>query len=100
MNAIVHVLYPPCGRRPTPMERLAGIATAVVEAWRRRREQRETRAAFLNLMTLDDHMLDDLGLRRHEVAEAAALRLEENAGLVVRRMADERRAQERARWRD
>lgn len=55
-----------------------------IALWRRRRR-------YLTLLDLDDHLLDDIGVQRSEVEEAAALALHENAAVALRDMALERR---------
>ena len=44
-----------------------------------RRERKITRHAFLHLLTLDDQLLDDIGVTRESVIWAASLPLSEDA---------------------
>ena len=52
-----------------PITQLASSLAARLSARRSRRQ-------FRRLLDLDDHMLDDLGVKRHEVQWAASLPLE------------------------
>src|SRR5690606_5363974 len=61
---------------------------------RARASEREARERILNLATLDDRMLDDIGISRAEVFTAAELPVEMNASMELRRMAAERRSRE------
>lgn len=56
-----------------------------------RRQNRERRDAFLNLMRLDDQILDDIGVTRAEVACVARLPLRWNAADVLAAKAHARR---------
>ena len=62
---------------------LRGLATALRSAYRQYREDRLQRAAFFNLLTLDDAILEDIGVTRGEVARAARLPLEINAARAL-----------------
>lgn len=59
--------------------------------YRRRRDLKESRAAFMHTVHLDDRLLDDMGVTREEVLWAASLPLEENAALALRTRAAKRR---------
>jgi uncharacterized protein YjiS (DUF1127 family) len=63
---------------------LRGLAAAFRGAYRQYREDRLRRDAFLNLLTLDDATLDDIGVTREEVNWAARLPLEINAARALR----------------
>ena len=56
-----------------------------------RTRQRRRRRGFKRLLDLDDHMLDDLGVLRHEVEEASRLPLSVDAATELRRVSLERR---------
>lgn len=56
-----------------------------------RTRQRRRRRGFKRLLDLDDHMLDDLGVLRHEVEEASRLPLSLDAATELRRVSLERR---------
>ena len=58
---------------PRPAAGLQAIFVALRDALRQIREDRIRRLAFLNLTTLDDGLLDDIGVTRAEVLEAARL---------------------------
>ena len=75
-------------------ELAAGVFRQALDGWHHRAERRERRRAFLNIASLDDRALADIGLTRGEVETAARLPLEINASLAVRQMAAERRAQD------
>ena len=53
--------------------------------------QRRRRRGFKRLLDLDDQMLDDLGVLRHEVVEASHLPLSVDAATELRRVSLERR---------
>ena len=59
--------------------------------YRRRRDLREARAAFLHMIHLDHRMLDDAGVTREEVLWAAALPIEINAALALQARATARK---------
>ncbi|MEM8789604.1 MAG: hypothetical protein AAGE76_15195 [Pseudomonadota bacterium] len=61
-------------------------------AWHRRATQRLNRAAFLNMLSLDAHILRDIGVSRGDVEWAAQLPLRCNAAAELRRLALSRRA--------
>lgn len=63
---------------------------AVVKFWRDLTRRRR----FKRLMSLDDRMLDDIGLNRDEVLWAASLPLSDNASLLAHHKARIRRRQE------
>lgn len=48
-----------------------------------RREQRDARDAFLNLLTLDDRLIEDAGLTRYDVERAARLPLHVDAAEIL-----------------
>ncbi len=56
------------------------------ERRRTRRAQKEARDAFQHVLTLDDHMLDDLGVTRANVEWAANLPLSQSASLELQRL--------------
>jgi len=90
--------------RGAPEVRLGGAAgigyglrdaiARLFESLSAKAELRRRRRAFLNLATLDDRMLDDIGLTRSDVEKVAGLPLEINASLAVRQIAAARRAEE------
>lgn len=49
------------------------------------------RRKFKTLLDLDDHILDDIGVLRHEVAEASRLPLSVDAATTLHRISLERR---------
>ena len=53
--------------------------------------QARRRKGFRRLLDLDDHMLDDIGVQRHEVVHAANLPLSVDAATELRRISLERR---------
>ena len=56
--------------------------------WRRKRgDMREARAAFLTMLSLDERILDDIGVTRDEVRWAASLPLQVNAASELKRLA-------------
>ncbi len=59
--------------------------------YERRRQQRMDRDAFLHLLSLDDVMLDDIGVDREELLWAANLPLQTNAALVLAEVSRARR---------
>ena len=63
---------------------LRGLVAALRGAYRRYCEDRLRRDAFLNLLTLDDAILDDIGVTREAVNRAARLPLEINAARALR----------------
>jgi uncharacterized protein YjiS (DUF1127 family) len=67
-----------------PMSRLA----AMLET---RRQNRDRRDAFLNMLRLDDNILDDIGVTRAEVDAAARLPLHLNAADALTATARARR---------
>ena len=67
-----------------PMSRLA----AMLET---RRQNRDRRDAFLNMLRLDDNILDDIGVTRAEVDAAARLPLNLNAADALTATARARR---------
>lgn len=68
---------------PAPIRMLQRIST-----WYRRwRDARDRRDAFLYLLTLDEHMLSDIGVSREQVLQASRLPLRENAALQLRQAA-------------
>jgi len=60
-----------------------GLTAAFRGAYRQYREDRLRRDAFLNLLTLDDVTLDDIGVTRDAVNRAARLPLEVNAARAL-----------------
>lgn len=48
-----------------------------------RREQRDARDAFLNMLTLEDKILDDIGVTREDVKWAASLPIAVNASRAL-----------------
>lgn len=79
-------------RAHAPFARLREFLGAVARDARRYRELRRDRAAFGNLMRLDDHLLDDIGVSREEVEWAARLPLARNAARALRERALRRRS--------
>lgn len=79
--------------------RLLSTLTAVlntIRSWhQKRRNLKESRAAFMHMVYLDDQILDDVGVTSEEVRWAASLPLEENAALALREMAKERKSRDR-----
>lgn len=59
----------------------------MVDWYVQRRDQRETREAFRYLLTLDDELLEDIGVTRDQVRQAADLPLNQNAALVLQKEA-------------
>lgn len=53
--------------------------------------QIDRRRSFKRLLDLDDHMLRDIGVTRHEVEHAAGLPLSRDAGSELQRLALSRR---------
>ncbi len=80
-----------------PLQEVAAFLQRLRLLYRRRRELREARAAFMHTVYLDHRLLDDMGVTREEVLWAASLPLEVNAALALRERAAERRAAEAAR---
>ncbi|MGI9487708.1 MAG: hypothetical protein ACR2RF_17880 [Geminicoccaceae bacterium] len=79
------------------MEQAFSAFLQKVRCWyRRRRDLKEARAAFMHTVYLDDRLLDDMGVTREEVRWAASLPLEENAALALRERAAKRRAAQTA----
>ncbi|WP_119165320.1 hypothetical protein [Algihabitans albus] len=70
---------------------LLGFWRSLSESLRRRRDERLARLAFLNMLTLDEKTLDDIGVTREEVVWGSRLPLHVNAALEVRRVARKRR---------
>lgn len=59
-----------------------------IPAWyRTRRQRRIDRAAYRNMLRLDDAMLKDIGVTRADVLWASELPLSENAALELQRIA-------------
>ena len=76
----------------TTLERPAGHAIhRLASALERRATARHRRRRFKRLLDLDDHMLEDIGVARHEVASAARLPLSMDAATELRRVSLERR---------
>ncbi len=71
------------GVRPTLRQRLAA-------AWKRFRAWRRRRAAYLELMTLDDHVLRDIGMSRSQLE--FALRNHDEAGYTPANLNEPRNA--------
>ena len=71
-------------RQPFTLRGLLGAAAMRLHWYIRRRE-------VSRLADLDDHLLADLGLERHDVRWALELPLAENAGLELERRAMRRR---------
>ncbi|MGD8429179.1 MAG: DUF1127 domain-containing protein [Ectothiorhodospiraceae bacterium] len=67
-----------------PQGMLTRWAATVAAAIRRYRQRRLDRAAFLNLATLDEATLRDIGYSRHDVDWAASLPLSVNAAQALR----------------
>ncbi|MCF3932374.1 DUF1127 domain-containing protein [Acuticoccus sp. M5D2P5] len=72
---------------------------SVVLTWlrdkvRERRRVRARRAAFNHLLTLDQSLLDDIGVTRDEVTWGSYLPIERNAAHEVQERARKRRASE------
>ena len=72
-------------------ERLTGAARAVVsqvsQFLAKRRQQRIDRDAFRHLLTLDNEILDDIGVSRADVEWASSLPLTFNASQELERLA-------------
>jgi hypothetical protein len=59
--------------------------------WRqRRRQQRIDRLAFQRMLTLDDHLLNDIGHQRADLEDANNLPLDVNAAQAMRMLRAER----------
>lgn len=63
------------------------LAASLSERTRRRRERR----SFRRLLSLDDHMLGDLGVERHQVERAARMPLSVDAATELGRLSLEGR---------
>ena len=63
---------------------LAGRLRTFLERKALYRQRKIDRAAFLTMMSLDDSMLDDIGLTRNDIIWAAKLPLSVDAALAVR----------------
>ncbi|HMQ58114.1 MAG TPA: DUF1127 domain-containing protein [Rhizobiaceae bacterium] len=62
------------------------LALTAIRAWRaRRREQREARDAFANLISLDDAILDDIGISRADVIWGLRQPLDIDVARVLKR---------------
>lgn len=67
-----------------PIHALADQLSDRMKAWKRRRR-------FKNLLDLDDRMLNDMGVHRFEVEQAAHLPLSRDAATELRRVSLARR---------
>ncbi len=72
--------------------KLGALISRISTALDRYSQQRLARAAFKNMLTLDDAMLDDIGVTRAEVEKAAGLPLEANAARSLKEIARQRRS--------
>lgn len=63
------------------------LCSSLIERIKRMRRRR----GFNRLLDLDDHMLDDIGVNRAEVAQASAMPLSVDAATELRRISLERR---------
>ena len=70
---------------------LAAFVRRVREHSQHLRSLKEDRAAFMNLVYLDDRTLDDIGVTREGVLWAASLPMKINAALALRERAQMRR---------
>lgn len=61
------------------------------------RQHRINRLAFRTVLNLDDHMLHDIGLTRHDVHWANQLPIAENAAKILNEMQEEQRKQKSKR---
>jgi uncharacterized protein YjiS (DUF1127 family) len=66
---------------------LNGLVGGLVEYWQLRKQQRIDRDAFAHILTLDDHMLSDIGVTRGDVIWASRLPLSKNAVKELRKIA-------------
>lgn len=66
----------------------------IARTHRERIRQREARQGFLNLRHLDDRTLDDMGLTRADIYNAAELPLHVNAAQMLRQTAARRKAKQ------
>lgn len=78
----------------TLAERARRLIEETLKARRERRARYEARQAFLNLKHLDDRTLDDIGVTRAEVYNAAELPMDVNAARALHQMAAERKARQ------
>ncbi len=61
------------------------LAVRLREYLQRRKQQRINRDAFAHLLSLDEHILNDMGVTRNDVVEASKLPLSVNAAVELRR---------------
>lgn len=84
----------------TLYERVVGLVVSAIAGYRRRAELRESRQRFLDLTRLDDRTLDDIGVSRGDIHNAAELPLGIDAATAARRAFCERRSRRALRRRD
>ena len=70
--------------RSNPLSLVSVQAQRLLSWVKRRREQRENRDAYAQLLKLDDALLQDIGVTRAEVERAARLPLSVDAARVLR----------------
>lgn len=70
-------------RSVSPLSLVSAYGRRILQQFERRREQRESRDAFMHLLKLDDTLLQDIGVTRADVERAAKLPLAEDASKVL-----------------
>lgn len=76
---------------------VSDIVSGLKTDYARFHQLRTDRDAFLNLLTLDDRQLDDIGVTRDEVIWASELPLDRNAALELDALKKRRRSAGAAR---
>ena len=76
---------------------LSDVVSGLQTDYARFHQLRTDRDAFLNLLTLDDRQLDDIGVTRDEVIWASELPLDRNAALELDALKKRRRSAVAAR---
>lgn len=66
---------------------LKSWATAINIVFTQRKLQRINRQAFSHLLSLDDHILDDIGITRNDILDASRLPVNVNASLELEKKA-------------
>ena len=66
---------------------LKSLVSRINAVFTQRKQQRVDRQAFSHLLSLDDHILDDIGITRNDILIASRLPINVNASLELEKIA-------------
>ena len=66
---------------------LKNLVSRIYTLFAQRKQQHINRQAFTHLLSLDDYILDDIGVTRYDIVEASRLPMHVNASLKLEKIA-------------